>query len=200
MTQNSRGVETQQTILATALELFSKNGYDATSVAEICSQADISKGAFYHHFPSKQELFLILMRTWLGDVDSMFQSAGAGTENVPQIINNMAAISGGFFDALEGGFPILLEFWTQANRKPAVWQRAVEPYRQFLEYFTGLVKTGIEQGDFKENLDPEAAARAITSVAMGLLLEATFDPKGADWQEVTRSGIKLLLDGMRSNS
>lgn len=200
MANTSRGVETQHAILITALELFSKNGYDATSVAEICSQANISKGAFYHHFPSKQDLFLMLMRTWLQDVDGMFQSAGAGTENVPQIFDNMAAISGGFFEALEGGFPILLEFWTQANRKPEVWQKAVEPYRQFLNYFTQLVKTGIDQGDFKENLDPEAAARAITSVAMGLLLQATFDPDGADWQEVTRAGIKLIINGMRSNS
>ncbi len=199
MANTSRGVETQHTILNTALELFSKNGYDATSVAEICTRANISKGAFYHHFPSKQELFLALMRTWLEDVEGMFQSAGIGTENVPQTINNMAAISGGLFDALEGGFPILLEFWTQANRQPEVWQKAVEPYRQFLDFFTGLVQRGIEEGAFNQDLDPQIAARAITSVAMGLLLQATFDPKGADWQEVTRSGIKLLLDGMRSD-
>jgi AcrR family transcriptional regulator len=199
MANTSRGVETQHTILNTALELFSKNGYDATSVAEICTQANISKGAFYHHFPSKQELFLVLLRTWLQDVDGMFQSAGLGTKNVPQIFDNMAAISGGFFEALEGGFPILLEFWTQAKRQPEVWQKAVEPYRQFLGFFTELVQRGIKEGAFKQDLNPQTAARAITSVAMGLLLQATFDPKGADWQEVTRSGIKLLLDGMRSN-
>lgn len=199
MANTTRGVETQQTILNSALELFSKNGYDATSVAEICSQANISKGAFYHHFPSKQDLFLVLMRTWLKDVDGMFQSVSAGTKNVPEIFDNMAAISGGFFDALEGGFPILLEFWTQANRQPVIWQKAVEPYRQFLDFFTGLVQRGIDEGVFKQDLDPKVAARSITSVAMGLLLQATFDPKDADWQEVTRSGIKLLLDGMRSD-
>jgi len=199
MANTTRGVETQQTILNSALELFSKNGYDATSVAEICSQANISKGAFYHHFPTKQDLFLVLMRTWLKDVEGMFQSVSAGTKNVPEIFDNMAAISGGFFDALEGGFPILLEFWTQANRQPVIWQKAVEPYRQFLDFFTGLVQRGIDEGVFKQDLDPKVAARSITSVAMGLLLQATFDPKDADWQEVTRSGIKLLLDGMRSD-
>ena len=199
MTITSRGVETQQIILNTALELFSKNGYDATSVAEICERADVSKGAFYHHFPSKQDLFLVLMRTWLDDVDGMFQVAGQEKISTPQVIENMASISGGIFEALEGGFPILLEFWTQANRNPAVWQKAVEPYRQFLDFFTNLVRTGIAEGSFKQDLDPEVAARILTSVAMGLLLQATFDPHDADWQEVTRSGIRLLLDGMRSD-
>jgi AcrR family transcriptional regulator len=200
MTQYSRGVETQHAILNSSLELFSKNGYDATSVAEICEKANVSKGAFYHHFPSKQDLFLALMRTWLSDVEGLFQSAGEETSNVPQIIENLAAISGGIFDALEGGFPILLEFWTQANRQAVVWQRAVEPYRQFLDFFSKLVQQGIEEGSFKKDLDPETCARVLTSVAMGLLLQATFDPKGADWQAVTRSGIGLLLEGMRSVS
>jgi len=198
MTLTSRGVETQNAILNSASELFSKNGYDATSVADICSKANVSKGAFYHHFSSKQDLFLVLMGIWLNDVIALFQSVSVGTANIPQIFENMAAISGGIFDALESGFPILLEFWTQANRQPAVWQRAVEPYRQFLEYFTELIQTGIYEGAFKKSLDPEVSARVLTSVAMGLLLQATFDPQGADWQEVTRSGIGLLLAGMRS--
>jgi AcrR family transcriptional regulator len=197
MTITSRGVETQQIILSSALDLFSKNGYDATSVAEICTEANVSKGAFYHHFPSKQDLFLALMRNWLKDVDSLFQSAGADAENIPQVFDNMAMISGEFFDALEGGFPILLEFWTQAIRQPTVWQKAVEPYHKFLDYFTHLVQTGIDQGAYEQNLDPEVTARIMTAVAMGLLLQATFDPKGTDWQGVTLDGIKLLLDGMR---
>lgn len=199
MANTSRGVETQHIILSTALELFSKNGYDATSVSEICEHANVSKGAFYHHFPSKQDLFLVLMRTWLDDVDGMFQVIGEGTSSIPQLIENMAGISGGIFKALEGGFPILLEFWTQANRRPIVWQKAVEPYRQFLDFFTELVRTGIEEGSFTQDLDPEVAARILTSVAMGLLLQATFSPQDADWQEVTRSGIRLVLDGMRSD-
>jgi hypothetical protein len=137
------------------------------------------------------------MRTWLSDVDNLFQSAGEETATIPEVIENLAAIAGGIFDALEGGFPILLEFWTQANRQPEVWRRAVEPYQQFLGFFTELVQTGMEEGSFKEDIDPEVAARVLTSVAMGLLLQATFEPKGTEWQAVTRSGIGLLLAGMR---
>jgi len=32
---------------------------------------------------------------------------------------------------------------------------------------------------------------------MGLLLQASFDPDGADWQDTTFSGIKLFLKGIR---
>jgi AcrR family transcriptional regulator len=195
-----RGEDTRKTILDVSLALFSQNGFDATSVAQICLGAQVSKGAFYHHFSSKQELFLALMESWLAAVDGLSRLAGDSAETAPQALENMAAISGGLFDALEGGFPILLEFWTQASRHPAVWEKAVAPYQRYLDYFTGMMQAGIDEGSFDPTLDPEQAARILTSVVMGLLLQATFDAGGAQWQEVTRVGIEMFINGMRSKS
>jgi AcrR family transcriptional regulator len=177
--------------------LFSKNGYDATGVAEICKRAKVSKGAFYYHFPSKQDLFLALLADWLGALDVNLQVASASAQDIPQAIENMADASGEVFEDLQDGFPILLEFWTQANRQPEIWRKVVEPYRKYLSYFADVIQLGIDQQAFREDLDPEMTSRFLTAIVMGLLLQATFDPEGTDWQEVTRSGIKILLNSMR---
>ncbi len=195
---HSRGTETRNTILETALDLFSQNGYDTTSVAEICQHAQVSKGAFYHHFTSKQDLFLTLMDTWIDFVANMFQSAGEIAESVPEALEQIASIAGGLLETMESGFPILLEFWTQASRHPEVWKKAVAPYRRFLNYFTDLIQTGIDQGQFSAKINAEQSARALISVAMGLLLQAIFDPKDAHWHEITNSSIKMLINSMRS--
>ena len=197
MTLQSRGLETRNSILSTAMASFSQNGYDATSVAEICQKADVSKGAFYHHFPSKQALFLALLTSWLDEVDGMFQLASQSATDVSQSLQMMAEVSGHFFDALEGGFPILLEFWTQASRHPAVWKRAVAPYQRYLEFFSNLIKTGIEQDVFDHDIDTDTTARIIMAMAMGLLLQAAFDPDYKGWQSVTSSGIDIILNGLR---
>ena len=44
-------------------------GYDGTGVAMICERAQVSKGAFYHHFDTKQAIFLALMQQWLEGLD-----------------------------------------------------------------------------------------------------------------------------------
>ncbi len=197
MSHYSKGVDTRNIILHHSLDLFSSNGYDATSVAQICHRAKVSKGAFYYHFPSKQDLFLALMTSWLDEVDGMFQSASDLADNVPEAFGNMAQISGQLFEALKGGFPILLEFWTQASRQPVFWEQAVAPYRRFLDFFASIIKAGIDEGTFEESLDPEPTARIVMAVAMGLMLQATFDPADTNWQEVTQLGIRMILSGMR---
>ena len=47
---------------------FAARGYEQTSVAGICAEAGVSKGAFYHHFQSKQELFNLLLQDWLSGI------------------------------------------------------------------------------------------------------------------------------------
>ncbi|MEO8757950.1 MAG: helix-turn-helix domain-containing protein [Devosia sp.] len=47
----------QEQILTAAFTLFLAHGYDGTSLADIVHASGLSKGAFYHHFKSKQALF-----------------------------------------------------------------------------------------------------------------------------------------------
>ena len=49
--------ETRERLLATALELIWQSNYNCVGVNDICRQAGVTKGAFYHHFEAKASLF-----------------------------------------------------------------------------------------------------------------------------------------------
>ena len=49
--------QTERNILQAALTLMRERGFDKVSIRDICKQAGITTGAFYHHFPSKESLF-----------------------------------------------------------------------------------------------------------------------------------------------
>lgn len=53
-------VSTRERILEVALDLFSENGYDQTSLREIAEQLGVTKAAIYYHFASKEEIFMAL--------------------------------------------------------------------------------------------------------------------------------------------
>ena len=55
------GTDSRHQILRAAATLFQCNGYDATSIQDICSALGLSKGALYHHFRSKDEILFHIM-------------------------------------------------------------------------------------------------------------------------------------------
>ncbi|NWK79668.1 TetR/AcrR family transcriptional regulator [Aquitalea sp. LB_tupeE] len=58
----TKSEERRQAMVATAAELFLQRGYEATSMAEICSRVGGSKATLYGYFKSKEELFLSVMK------------------------------------------------------------------------------------------------------------------------------------------
>jgi AcrR family transcriptional regulator len=56
-TQAERTEATRGLLISTARRLFAEKGFAATSTEEILSEAAVSRGALYHHFPSKTDLF-----------------------------------------------------------------------------------------------------------------------------------------------
>ncbi|MBB6215872.1 AcrR family transcriptional regulator [Anaerosolibacter carboniphilus] len=59
---------TKDEIFKKAIELFKKNGFEGTSVNAICEACNVTKGSFYHHFKSKDEILLNFYRYSLKDM------------------------------------------------------------------------------------------------------------------------------------
>ena len=57
MARNKYPEETVKLIVDVATKLFTQKGYDSTSLQDIINETKLSKGAIYHHFASKEEIF-----------------------------------------------------------------------------------------------------------------------------------------------
>ena len=60
-----RRADTQRTIQAQAVRLFTERGYDATTVADVAEAAGVSAMTVYRHFPTKEDLVLVDQRNQL---------------------------------------------------------------------------------------------------------------------------------------
>ena len=188
-----RSEETRTKIMESAIKLFSTNGFNKASVDDICEEAGISKGAFYHHFKSKQELFLALLDGWLAAIDSAIEASRDKT--APETFTQMTEAFPYIFETAGEGLPMFLEFWLQASRDKKIWEASIAPYRRYHKYFTSLIKKGVDEGSFIE-VDPELTSRMIVSTAMGLLLQSLLDPKGANWEKVARGSTSMLVNSL----
>ena len=188
-----RSEETRARILESSIKLFSNRGFNAASVDDICEEAGVSKGAFYHHFETKHTLFLALLDGWLQTIDNAIEASRDKT--APETFMQMTEAFPYIFGTAGEGLPMFLEFWLQASRDDKIWQASIMPYRRYHKYFTALIKKGVDEGSFVE-VDPEIASRLIVSTAMGLLLQSLLDPKGAKWEKVARESTTMLVNSL----
>ncbi len=199
MSPQRRAEKTRARILKAAEECFARDGYDATGVAGICDLAGVTKGAFYHHFPSKQALFLALLQDWLSRLDGGIEDLRASAPTVPHGLLHMAALTRFIFSEASGRLPIFLEFWDQASHDRDVWQATVAPYRRYRGWFADIVRAGVAEGSLRP-VNPDAAALTIVALAVGMLLQGLLDPDGANWGQATHDGMTMLLNGLATEN
>jgi AcrR family transcriptional regulator len=83
-TQAERTEATRGRLIATARRLFGEKGFAATSTEEILSEAEVSRGALYHHFSSKTDLFRATFETVEEELTAkLLEVATAGGETDP---------------------------------------------------------------------------------------------------------------------
>ncbi len=196
MSPRTTGPETEARILSAAAECFSRKGFDSTGVADVCTTAGVSKGAFYHHFPSKQAVFLALLNRWLTVLDEQLLAATQQTSSAAEAMKRIAGMSRVVFQSASGQLPIFLEFWSQSAHDPTVWKNTIAPYQRYREYFSLLIETGVAEGSIRK-ADAATAGPALMALVIGVLLQGLMDPSGADWSDVMEQGVALLVQGMQ---
>jgi AcrR family transcriptional regulator len=164
--------KTRQAILDAALTIFSRQGYHPARLQDIAEAADVTRGAIYHHFGSKADLYITLIR----DASELFNDVIA-----------KAIAEGGTFQ--EVGKRVLINAWTFLEEDPhltkvvelfnfktgftseldEINQQRVEESETLVAYIVGFIQKAIERGELRPDLDPEIVARAFIAYQNGIM-------------------------------
>lgn len=156
---------TKKEILEAALELFSVQGFEATSISQIAGAVGIRKASLYSHFESKQAILDELVKEVLEQYEthSIFAKTdwGKDSDNLPMTPDDSVQMIKGQIRY------ILHDPHISKARKMLVIEQFQNPelaklqtkqnYSDVLEYFAGLIKCLIQKGVLPED-DPEIMA------------------------------------------
>jgi AcrR family transcriptional regulator len=135
---------TRAKLIEAAQQLFSTSGYDHATVDDISHAAGYSKGAYYFHFSTKDDILLELLRVWTegrtaalaeGEIDRM----------TPDELRETLA---GFFSYADSPLwpGVLLEFWAQAVRNKEVGNRLSAAYSVWRKRITTAFEAAARGG------------------------------------------------------
>jgi AcrR family transcriptional regulator len=162
---------TRRRLLDAALSLFASQGYEATSVGDICERTALSKGAFYFHFPGKEALLVEAVEgaTERGSGDLDFRPVRSADSSGPSAGLRRSGHQGASISPA-----LQLELWAQALRQEQVWHHL----RISRTRFAAALRRRLRRRLGAEGAaDVEALTRGLVILRDGLILQSLRFPR-----------------------
>ncbi|MEO7147053.1 MAG: TetR/AcrR family transcriptional regulator [Terrimesophilobacter sp.] len=157
----TRGSYDQDSILAVAVELFIRHGYEATSMGLLAENLGITKSAIYHHVPSKEHLLRLALDRALGGLESVLAdplaSTGPSIDRLRFVLHSAVAV-------LTEELPFVTLLLRLRGNTP-LEREALERRRAFNRAVADLVDQAHADGAIRDDID----ARTLTRLLFGMI-------------------------------
>ena len=191
------GPSARDVLMDSAAKVIAERGYGGASVDSIVEAAGLSKGTFYWHFESKEELFLALIEE---RIDRPALSLMDVTRTAPAQMATAPTVSRGLADLFAGRRELLVllhEYWAAALRSQHVRRRYRRRQRALTRALADALRARHDETGVPLTLPAESLATAFIALAQGLAIEAALRP-GATDPKLYGEILSLVYDGIAS--
>ncbi len=173
--------------MATARELFLRDGYQPTSVAKVADEAGFSTGAVYSNFNGKTGLALAVLDRIHAEELARINQIFATDESIG---GKLTAFEQWANAALDSGWPRLeLEFALEARQEITLVEALADRERGAVDALAGALRQHLDPLGLTGLVNVKALAGTVLSLCIGVAIQHIVDPK------VTASGPIDLLRG-----
>jgi AcrR family transcriptional regulator len=192
-TRPDRGEATRDALLAAARTLFAEHGYAGVGTEEVVRRAGVTRGALYHYFRDKQDLFRAVFEQTEAEI---MQTIIARVEGLTDPMEELAVGVSAFLDAC--GDPTLMRIGLRDAPGVLGWEEWREiGNRHGLGLVTGALGWAMDEGQIARADVRTLGHLLLAALAEASLLIASADDPGAAREEVERT-LMMLLDGLRA--
>ncbi len=188
------GKDLRRQILRVAVELFIRQGYHGLAMREIAQALGVSKAALYYHFRDKEELFLAILETNLGEIGAAIDAAVAAHDTAPQRIR--ALVREILLQPVEQRAVIRLASHEAAHLSPTAQQELGRVYEiKFWGRIRDLLAAGSATGELRE-MDAAVATWAL----LGMMYPYFYPNRVEDADSaraVANQLAEIYLEGVR---
>jgi TetR/AcrR family transcriptional regulator len=153
-----------RSIMDAATSLFAEQGFDAVSVAEIARKAGVSKANVFHHFPTKDDLYMAVTKEASAEhadfAESLLQAPGSCADKVRKLIAFKIA---SMTDNAPRTRMLLREVSDPGHAR--VHKLAIAVFQRNFSAVVNIFEQGRARGEFSPEMDPAAAAMILGGAA-----------------------------------
>jgi TetR/AcrR family transcriptional repressor of nem operon len=172
-----RTSDARERLIESGRDLMQQRGYTAVGVAELCEEAGVNKGSFYHQFPSKRELALEVIDSFWSESSTLLDGVATGDGPPLERIR-------GFFEKVHArhvelrdqcgrvhGCPLGNLAQEMSTQDPVLRERLGQIFDLHVDRLERVIAEAAGRGDLPAQ-DTRRAARSLTALLQGAILLA----------------------------
>lgn len=164
MTARPRSDEKAQAILHAARRCLSEKGYAAATVAEIATEAGVSRGLLHYYFKSKEELLAQVVRVGTDAYVELLESMFARGESADDLARELVVLTRTIIESDPTFVNLSMDCWTLAQESPLVARELEDLYRQLRD----AVVEGLEEAAGRGIIRPAIPLRPLASLLLAI--------------------------------
>ena len=194
-------------ILRSARKEFFEKGFRAVTVDSIARRAELSKGAIYLYFKSKEEIYAQIL---LRDIDKFHDKVETildPTKSASDNLRNYAEVYAAFFISDRELFRIFMNFMIQhnpVNFTPNINDHIVKSTNQTVIVIEQILQMGVERGEFPGCHNVRICRNALWGLLNGIISLHLFTGREETREERVRAqirgGLEIFIAGLRSET
>lgn len=171
------------------MRLFAERGFDAVTVADITEAADIGKGTFFTHFPSKRDVF-----RYLGEqVVRVVLDADVGDGTAEERLRRMLAAAADWLEA----HPEPARQMVKARSFNLSLDLGSENQKRFNAAVADILAAGRSSGELRDDVPLEAAALALQCGYYACVMTWAAHPDGESLRDRLATSLDIILNGLK---
>lgn len=169
-------LERRQHIIDSAYRCFARNGFHQTSMRDIYEEAQLSAGAVYHYFESKEQIIQASFKFDQERSRELFENLKALDEPLTALTDLVVFFYKGLEEAAKlGAGRVNVQGWGEALRNPDLFKTIQEAFGNYKEVLAAIVVKGQQKGEINPALDPSSVGETLLSLYLGLELQKAWN-------------------------
>lgn len=185
---------TYQLLLEAGMKCFAEKGYAAATLSDIVELTGYTKGAFYGHFKSKEELFIHIldyqfqMTNGWTDVPKAYSPADTTLEEV--LVLTMTRLTE-MLKGVDNWIIVLVDFYLHTKNSPEYQEKLREKYREWVDGIEQLIRVLQEGGWVSKDKDAGLISKQVIALNEGYTIFSRLFG-GSYPQALTQGLVKLM--------
>ena len=195
MAENLPKIKRQYQIMEAAMKVFTKKGFSSARMDDIVKESGLSKGAIYHHYDGKKDIFLALIEHWETQTFPDFYRRNGKERSASDTLRDFASEIVKVFKNRSYVFHAEVEFWSLSNQDDEIRKRSQELYEKIINLFELVINKGIREKEFIK-VDSRMTAIYILSVFQGINWFCIFNDKKLKAENYISESIEIIISGL----